>query len=188
VKKYIISGVAIVFLGLVVGWFSRTNFWSKKTTVTNNQNVTRASNTNSDQIWDPVIVAAQQTEVFTYGGLTFNMPINMIKSQGEGGVSWYFPVDIPDSPSITFSQPLDSAANLIQLEKSAMTPDQRIVREGSMIFHDQEWRYIELTTNLDINYTYWFSNHQPTVQVMYTQGRPDVMEIFDRVMRSAKTQ
>ncbi|MBI2984623.1 MAG: hypothetical protein HYY50_03290 [Candidatus Kerfeldbacteria bacterium] len=182
-KNFIIVIISVIVVGLVS--FFAISSWRRDQNTNGNQN---ANVSQSGQNWDSVVAAARQTESYSFGGFTFAMPVNMMKSVGEGGVTWTFPVQATDSPHITFTQPGDTAANLVNMEKTSLAPGMRVVREGTEVIHGQEWRYLEVTTNFDLNYTYWFSEHQSSVQVMYTEGLPEVMTVLEKIILSAQLQ
>lgn len=181
-KKFLSIGIGSVILGLIV-WLVLFSQYSNRRAVMNNTTIRNLSN--SSATLDAIVLAAQTTQLFQYGGFNFAVPVNMVKSFGEGGISWYFSEHIENIPLISFYQSEAAATELVKMEKDSLPSDQRIVREGSMVIHGQQWQYLEVTSNLNINYTYWFSEKQPTVQVIFSQGPSEVMEIFNRVILSA---
>ncbi len=181
--------VALIVIGGGV-WFGLKNFYTPVTnTKQKNSNANGNVSTDVSRAWDTVVAQAVDTQDFPYSGFTFAIPKNMTKSEGAGAVSWSFPVSYPDSPSLLFMQhEFDSAVELVQSIKATLPAGQRIVREGSEQIHEQQWRYIEVTTNVGYSMTYWYSDHRPTVEIEYNQGRGDVMAILDKVVKSAVVQ
>lgn len=194
----------LVCLGIVTtAWFwplptspdTNTSIAPQNSNTTLNTNISAAQKRDQEEaeaaakaLWDPIIAGAERTVSFSYGGFTFDIPTNMVKTVGESGTFWTFPIDLPEGPSISFSQPSDSASNMIQSRKDSFSDFEKVVTEGTETINGQTWRYLEQTTDFGINTTYWFSERQPTIQVMYTEGRPEVIEVFARIIKSARAE
>lgn len=184
-KKFSVIAALIVIGGGV--WFGLKNFNNPATNTTlKNSDSNGNLSADENRTWDTIVAQAADTQDFTYSGFSFAIPKNMTKSEGTGAVSWSFPVSYPDSPSLLFMQhEFDSAAELVQSIKATLPAGQRVVREGREQIHEQQWRYIEVTTNVGYSMTYWYSDHRPTVEIEYTHGRDDVMEVLNKVVKSA---
>lgn len=194
----------LVCLGIVMtAWLGpqpsspniKTSAEPQNPNTTLNTNISAAQQRDQEEVeaaakalWDPIIAGAERTAPFSYGGFTFDIPTNMVKTVGESGTFWTFPIDLPEGPSISFSQPSGSASNMIQSRKDSFSDFEKVVSEGTETINGYVWRYLEQTTDFGINNTYWFSERQPTIQVMYTEGRPEVMELFTRIIKSARSE
>ena len=123
---------------------------------------------------------------FAFGDFLFDIPVTMVKSVGAGGVTWSLPSPGPDSSVITFTLPESSTADSVQLLKASLAPSDTIVREGEMDIHGESWEYVEVTTNLGQNNVYWFSDREPAVQVQYTDGNAEQVEVMKEIISSAR--
>jgi hypothetical protein len=187
VKKVLFIGASAALIVIVL-WLVLSYDQEKEHSSNIKNTQTLLHNNILDSDLDAIVTAAKTTQPFQYGGYIFAMPTNMVQSVGEGGVSWYFSTPVKNTPLISFQQSVSPAQDLVNMEKEMLPNDQKVVREGTMEIHGQSWKYLEITSNLDINSTYWFSETQPTVEIIISHGPTQVMDIFQKIIESATVE
>jgi hypothetical protein len=137
-------------------------------------------------LWDPILTAAQTTEPFSFGGLTFSVPTNMLKQTVDGSTSYTFPVDLPEGPYIAFSTTTKTADQFIADKKAALSIYETVVQDTTEVRNGITWRVFEQTTDFGINQIAWIAASNPHVVVQYAEARADVQYVLEKIVRSGR--
>lgn len=142
-----------------------------------------------DAYWSDLVQKASLSFVKkTIGTITFSVPESLTEDVLSSGFGYYFN-DIPEGPYIQLAVIQEKPINIIEQVKKSLSPYERIVNEGNEIIGGISWLYIQQTTDFGIDQVTWVAENKGlTIRVLYNAVRPEVTEVFESIIRSAKQQ